>query len=635
MAYSGAPYNFIPFSKDVYSYKADELVTHDKIDKGLTGEITYEITAKTAIMVDDGEGNFCKNAEGKEAIPGSTMRGLIRNNVQILGLCNFKNEDIDDYLLMYREVGSSKDNPDKARYDMLLGADILKISQGDKQKQISVLKNVKAGYVKNERGTYYIYQTKVDKIKKELGEMNYYVLSERKIIGDYLRRENKTAPFDYDFFINPSTKNFMQHKVVRFKKENRDGRIHYVGVKNELTQEGKKPKGLYYPYAKPVSYEIKNEKDVIKVKDVGQCAKKGYAVSTGKMNEKKAIYIIPEIDLSKDKIEISKEDVKAFQIDLNKRKNTLKQFGGKEWFDLPEEGKTKPIFYIQLEGRLYFGFTPRLRLFYDYGIKEGIRGNHKEGILDFAGAMFGYSRGNESFRSKVSFGDAVVQGEAKRLPPRNLVQGEPKASSYMDYLQQRPNDIKTYNYQDFRLRGVKQYWLQQQESQPQQAANNFQDKFKGFSPLAKETRFIGKVRFQNLTEAELGLLLWSLRLNEDSQMNVGKAKAYGYGRIELKIKEVKAVNPQKAYAAEGKLDLNPFELIDVDKMIQSYKNTVNGILNGRKIDELPHIKNFFAMKNAKTMPARERIKYMELRDYRNRKIPLPTVSEVLNDSNNR
>ena len=65
------------------------------------------------------------------------MRGLIRNNVQILGLSSFF-EDIDDYALMYRNVAGGAE---KKRYNMILGTD----SRDDEMRGIA--KNVKAGYL--------------------------------------------------------------------------------------------------------------------------------------------------------------------------------------------------------------------------------------------------------------------------------------------------------------------------------------------------------------------------------------------------------------------------------------------------------------------------------------------------------
>ena len=176
--YVGAPYNFVPFYNDVVGVDEDNLKVHDKIrDNLISGEISYTVKAETPIFISDGNKdnpNFVKNERGEYIIPGSTMRGLIRNNVQILGLSSF-DDDINDYNLMYRDVTGGID---KENYKELLGAKQISIGNG---KKISILSNVKAGYIGKKAGKYIIYKTKVDKIKKEYQEMNYYALSERNI----------------------------------------------------------------------------------------------------------------------------------------------------------------------------------------------------------------------------------------------------------------------------------------------------------------------------------------------------------------------------------------------------------------------------------------------------------------------
>ena len=646
--YVGAPYNFVSFSEYVYEYDKD-VTPHNSMEEELqTGEITYEITAQTPIIVDDGKGNFCKNANGQYAIPGSTMRGLIRNNVQILGLASL-NDDIDDYMLMYRNVAGGIE---KKNYNTILDAKTVPLSNGEKKSSVGVLKKVKAGYVEKVEGKYVIYQTTVDSIKKEFGEMNYYVLSERKVVKDYLDAQKKKTRFHYEAF-RENGKSIMQHEFRPFKKDVRkkivkkivEGEmkeevkeeIHYIGTKNNN----------YKPYYKEISYEISGDRDITAVGLPGKYKNKGYAMSTGKMNEKKAIYIIPEIDKTKETIEISEQDLKAFQIDLKKKENTLKSFGGKEFFDLPkEEGEIKPIFYITLGSKLYFGFTPRLRLFYDYTIKHGLKECHKPQIIDYSKAIFGYSMEdtNNSYKSRVSFADAVVSEESKnKEEARKLILGEPKPTSYMDYLinPSKKEEAITYNNKNFELRGIKQYWLHQ-EIVPTEVDSSKEKVASTITPLGKGTKFVGKVRFQNLTKDELGLLLWSIRLKENSWMNVGKAKAYGYGAISVRITDAKILDKKAAYCSE-ELILEPFRTISVDEMIQIYKDKINQFLKGRNIEQLPHIKEFFAMKDSSIMPKPGAIRYMQIskpvengkkeNEYQNRKKVLPPVERVVNKKN--
>lgn len=627
--YVGAPYNFVPFYDKVYPYPKDKLTAHNEAkDSLITGEITYEIKAETPIMIGDGDKgskenphpeHFFKDAKGRYAIPGSTMRGLIRNNVQVLGLCSY-DDDIDDYELMYRNVANGVE---RVQYNNTLGSKPIPVEDGNKTYKLGVLLNVHAGYVFNEDGKYVIYQTAVDSIKKEFKGMNYYVLSERKIVNDYLKYGDS---FSYGFF-RQKGKSILEHEFQKF--------VHYKGRDNKDHYKGEKNKD-YKPYYKPVSYEVAHEKDIIAVGAPNQYKHEGYAVSTGKMNEKKAVYIIPQIDKSKDSILIPEKDVRAFRIDLKKKENTLKQFGGKEYFDLPEEGEMRPIFYIQLGGRLYFGFTPRLRLFYDHKVKEGLKQEWKDGNVDYGKALFGYAskdKSYKSYKSKLSFSDAVLKEGIEESVVQKLILAEPKSTSCLDYLKQNSDNSVTYNTDDFELRGAKQYWLHDTLVPAEVTAKSEKVASKMY-PLKKGAIFTGKIRFQNLTEDELGLLLWAVRLKDGSQMNVGKAKAYGYGRISVTILEAKKLDLKNAYKTDGVLCLDPFCQIDIDSAIESYKTEINKHLGKKTIDELPHIRDFFIMKDSEKIPDNKRTRYMKIKnekdenEFQKRKKPLPTIRSV-------
>ena len=176
--YVRAPYNFVPFYNKVYPH--NKFTSHNSVEENLiTGEITYKITAETPIMIDDGTNHFFTDAKGRYAIPGSTMRGLIRNNVQVWGLCSYE-DDIDDYALMYRNVANGAE---KTRYNNTLGAKQIRVNDGTKNYSLGVLLNVRAGYVSNEGGKYVIYQTAVDSVKKEFKEMNYYEKFKKSFSG--------------------------------------------------------------------------------------------------------------------------------------------------------------------------------------------------------------------------------------------------------------------------------------------------------------------------------------------------------------------------------------------------------------------------------------------------------------------
>ncbi|MDO4340916.1 MAG: TIGR03986 family CRISPR-associated RAMP protein [Eubacteriales bacterium] len=588
-SYVGAPYNFVPFSKKVVPVSDKDMLVRGIIDDELlSGEITYSVKAETPIFIDDGRDNheFYRNVYDEYAIPGSTVRGLFRAHAQILGVSGF-NEDIEDYRLMYRKVGARSDDPDRDRYNEVLGNRQVLIQQ----KPISVLKHVRGGYIKNEGGKYYLYPTGVKQICSAMGEMNYYVLSERHI---------QARGDDPGFAYFKKHKEILQHDLSKeFKKEwDRSGRLHYKGTPNpDYVQR-------YYK----VSYEVKNLRNIVAVGEPGKYKKEGYLVFTGKMNEKKAIYIIPEM-VEEGRIQIPEADVKAYLIDFKKKETTLRTFGGADKFALPKEGQTRPVFYIELEGRLYFGYTPRLRLFYDHTIKEGYKQENADGF-DMVKSMFGCTGDKESFKSKVSFSDAVLQtGNPKKEEGAKVVLGEPKPSSYRDYLEQsKGKDIVTYNH-DFTLRGVKQYWLRDAIVQ----GGDIKNKNVGseINALSAGNIFHGKIRFQNLTKEELGLLLWCVRLEKNSQVNIGKAKAYGYGRCSISDVSLQILNHKKAYGLSAALDLSPFDKADVNEYINTYQKAMSEKLH-RDITATEPVKTFFMMKDATIMPDADRIRYMSI-----------------------
>ena len=155
-----APYNFVPFAEqpELAYNDSSELPFHNQINKGLkSGELHITITAKTPIYVANGMGkegdgsnaDFYKNANEHYAIPGSTVRGLLRENVQILGSGGVAlGSEIDDKIFFYRKVGVKLENNDRYKQ-------ILNISYDPKTRTNSA-KAVKAGIMYNDGEKYII-----------------------------------------------------------------------------------------------------------------------------------------------------------------------------------------------------------------------------------------------------------------------------------------------------------------------------------------------------------------------------------------------------------------------------------------------------------------------------------------------
>lgn len=103
-----APYNFIPLSRFVWFPIWGDQVSHDHpFERGICGRIRIRIVAETPLLVG---GKREKISDGKEkgattitffetpegpAIPGSTLKGLIRNVVEIMSFSRLSAVDAE------------------------------------------------------------------------------------------------------------------------------------------------------------------------------------------------------------------------------------------------------------------------------------------------------------------------------------------------------------------------------------------------------------------------------------------------------------------------------------------------------------------------------------------------------------
>lgn len=608
--YIGAPYNFIPIAENTYEYDEKQRPNHNDMKPDLlSGYLSYTIEAKTPIMIDGGKkdkdgagiGEFYKDVNGHYAIPGSSIRGLVRNNAQILSFSDIS-EDIDDYALMYRDVTTKSKNP---RYEEILGKN---------------LSNVYAGYIVKEENQYKIYSNKLGQRKK-----NYYSISERYIIEDYQNCNKKGKKSKFSYLFSPEFKPIMQYDEKAEFEEVIKKRRKTCCVKDENMFNGRDG-GRYKPYYEKISYRINHGK-IVGIEKTGILENEGYILSTGAMREKKTIFIIPDIDWKKQVMKLSKEEIQSFQRDFEKRKTQIKN---NPFFNLPiKEGKEKPVFYVQYKKRNYFGFTPHLRVFYDKTIKDGIK--PREASLDYCRAMFGTTSKDESYQSRLSFQDApIVKEKTDKLVKKLLA--SPKPTSCLNYIENVNQDNPfppTYN-NDFQLRGIKQYWLHEQ-ADPGIQENIKNDKMiTKMYPLQAGSIFQGKIRFHNLRPDELGLLIWGVELNPRSQQNIGKAKAYGYGRVAIQVDKLEMFNYETAYDLE-QLVLNPMKKIEKEPYIKAFKEEMKQFL-GRDLEAMPNIQDFFLMKEI--IPKKEKIRYMTLNEYQVQKKPLPKIKEMKEKNNN-
>lgn len=200
-----------------------------------------------------------------------------------------------------------------------------------------------------------------------------------------------------------------------------------------------------------------------------------------------------------------------------------------------------------MRGTTYFGMSLFLRIGYGSACPRacpsGIRDAQAEPGVDYPHGILGFAGPEGAYRSRVSFGDLPALGQVKPEPPLGAVLAGPKPSYYPGYVAEGKN----YAQEGFRLRGYKQYWLKE----PGKAPGGKREGPVHAAAPAQGDRFRGVIRFQNLHEDELGLLLWCLRLDQGCYQSLGMGKPLGLGRMELHIDRLVETDPTELYSPEN------------------------------------------------------------------------------------
>lgn len=493
-----APYNFVPFPGRILTYDAaDPLPGHDRIDPALkTGEIHLTMRAQTPVFVSDGNEHFFRTTGGQYALPGSTVRGMTRANMQILGFGAVRpGADFENRRFFFRCVGDSSASmkkPLKTDYTGRLDVQTRKISE---RQSVSIPKKVRAGYLSCQNGEYLIRPAK------------YYRVPEKRVPWEQLGYASPEKRYANAIPVCYRVKGEIVSEIRRREKSGENGLL--PGV---LLCPGKSPK------------------------DNDRIHSSRYLFGAESRGEKP--------------VPVSEKDALAYRIDWETRKNSLR----KSWFwALPKEGEaSKPVFFLEADGHVYFGMSLFLRIGYVHTLTDGLPRHHSaaaEGAAprDYIEAILGWADKRNARRSRVFFGDLTAQGNPRETGPDKAVLGQPKPSWFAGYtvngLHYNMDGIQDHP-EGFCLRGQKRYWLLDREYPVSTGKENVDSTLR---PLPAGTEFCGVVRYRNLRPHELGLLLWALRLEDGCYQSVGMGKPYGFGRMSLTIDSLLEYGPDELY----------------------------------------------------------------------------------------
>jgi CRISPR-associated protein (TIGR03986 family) len=624
-------------------------------------------------------------------LTGSSLRGMVRNLVEIISFSKIEKVS-DQQKFFFRAVAAENDDPLKDKYTDYIG---------------NLAKNVAAGYLENRDDKWFI----------------------RPAITN-----------DSKSFIPVKEENINSSNVPSLIKMYKDNYLpQYIKISYQL--EGK-------------TVNLSENCDTYNLK--GVLVTSGNMLDTVRTTEKerKALlrrkegrkyhYIVLNADNSATPIEISADAIRYYLgslTDFQKGKpfkeNPKNPFNEKMGFLEPG----RPVFYCQSKTQpsvvTLFGQSPNFRIPYspdnngqaasafDFIPKK----ISESDTIDLADAIFGFVRRRKekieqdlgetktnnqekSRAGRVFFTDAQYQADEDGIWLTNdtitpHILASPKPTTFQHYLVQTDSEKKNLTHyaskpnEDTVIRGNKLYWHQGNVGINQIKTDATEDEIKDkqsqhteIKPIKAGVSFEFTIYFENLSDVELGALLWVLTLSvEDAEkikllslgtkekyrLSLGMGKPLGMGAVmiekyQLVLNERYRNEPKQRYTQlfDGDEWLSGEYVAGIDEHAKCIHRFEEYIINGisktgypqnnsdeensekLKLKDIPRIQMLLAMLRWDIFPPATRTRYMEIErdvekdylcstvkqgdktvnEYKCRLV-LPTPFEVINIPDNR
>lgn len=193
-----------------------------------------------------------------------------------------------------------------------------------------------------------------------------------------------------------------------------------------------------------------------------------------------------------------------------------------------------PCFYKQEKNGdiCHFGFGRFYRIPYHHSIGEHVLNMDTDGF-DYADVLFGCK---ELWASRLAFTDGMPTETPKmETAAYPQILSEPKPTSVQLYLEQSTDRLAHWDDVKVPIRGYKLYWHQKNSSnwrnEDQKPSNMVKSRI---TPVKAGTVFHSSIRFERLSEDELGALLKTLRISGKRLCcKLGKGKSIGLGSVQI------------------------------------------------------------------------------------------------------
>jgi CRISPR-associated protein (TIGR03986 family) len=634
-----APYNFVPLPERVVTVDPKSLPDQDRYYSDRhTGWIDCQLTTASPLYVraalepDEFERSLDEKAEGElswreqvgnkpdffytdeqrqPVIPGSSLRGMLRRLVEIVG--HAKVQPVSRERLVYRAVGDTTSFGLRYRQ---------RVMREDSKRCYTPL--MQAGYVEKHKYGWRI------RLAQNLGGTTF------------ARIWRESVPADLPEW--HGCRNARQIWIEPGPYEYKDVRGGFIRVK----------------YSNVVQASAGPALGLIQ----------GTWVRSGKMLSKRFDMVIFPEDEKAEPIPIPEKLVIAYREQLSQEQISL----------LGKEGVLRdkqPIFYLIEDGELvFFSHTMMMRLPYQKSPNDFIPSElRSDDEVDLAEATFGYIGLDIEDRARagrVFFSDATLaqeQGDVylSKEPVIPQILSSPKPTTFQHYLvQQTPDKQPAGRTKDGKpkykvvlshyasptpsetvIRGHKFYWHkgdvgQNQIAETEEVGPN-DTQHTRFKPVRSGVRFAFRIHFENLSNIELGALLWALTLPGpgDYCHKLGMGKPLGMGSVkiesELHLTDRRARYQELFDGDTWELGQKGIDVADEQRQaLQAFEQVVlgNEYLNpggkAQSLAEVPRVQTLLALLSWPG-PSPEKTEYItDLKEFTKRKV-LPTPLAVVGE----
>ena len=517
-----APYNFVPLSDKVVDADWHAQTSQDlPFRDGFSGEITFTITNTTPLLVggkqqkatkeEVGKVEFYKTPTNEYAIPGSSLRGMIRNIFEIATFSKMSMLDNNRYGL--RDISGARV---RQSYGAVVGS--------DKNKQGMLASKVSAGFLRRNKD-------------------NNYVITPHQMV--HVNHEDLDKVYDTGLRTAISKANKGKMSVSEKYQVFRDHKI------NEIIFD-----------THDVTVDIRGSGMALRTEatNLRNGRLKGRLVLTGQPSKNKIrdfIFYSPSTEV----IPVPSSSWKDFLF--------IHDTGEKDapwtyWQEQLNQGKDIPVFYVEMGNVLKIGLAYMPKLAGDFSVHDLVTHTNpdhlNDEIHDMANTFFGHvgDKSEQTLKSRVFFETAIANTQPTLAKPSEpTILNSPKASYFPNYLVQpeapkganKLADGKQYaTYMEHntnlkpQIRGFKRYPARPSNEVIVQKLDDEQQKNKSVQvvlhQIEKGAEFSGRIIVHNAKPEEIGALLWSLKLStQDNDIffhRLGMGKSFGYGQVQFK-----------------------------------------------------------------------------------------------------